>query len=296
MLADDLARRDFTVNAMALRFDPPELIDLYGGARDLQLQLIRVLHDNSFRDDATRSLRAIRYAARLRFGVESETASWLRRDLGYVEPVSGPRLRRELALLFGEDEAVYGAVMGRRLGLLEAVHPSFDLPDEVAMRWRDALDAGHFAETDELGFCVLIGMAEESQALSASRRLHLAGRFEAAMLDTVRLRAIWPKLALQRDDPPEAVETLERFHDSAVWATAVLAGGDAGLTCNRYLEYWQHIRPYLRGEELMSLGVASGVAMGDMMRALKRARLAGQAPDREAEIALVHEMLGRRGG
>jgi len=259
---------------------------------DPQHQLIRVLHNASFRDDATRALRAVRYAARLGFSVENQTATWMRNDLGYVEPVSGPRLRRELRLLFEEHEAVYGVVLAKRLGLLEAIHPSLKLPDDAGLRWRDALDGTHFAERDELGFSVLAGGVDEAKALSVSKRLHLEGRFQSAIQDTVRLGTLWAKLATLRGDPAEAVETLEPYQPSAVWATSVLAGGDASWTCVQYLEVWRHVRPQLNGDELLSLGVPAGTTVGDTLRSLRRARLAGMTPTRESEAALVREMLG----
>src|SRR5581483_12290539 len=80
-VADDLARRDFTMNAMALRLtEPPgELLDPFGGVADIEARLVRVLHEGSFRDDATRMLRACRYAARFGFALEPVTLALLRR-------------------------------------------------------------------------------------------------------------------------------------------------------------------------------------------------------------------------
>ncbi|HYH62075.1 MAG TPA: hypothetical protein VD766_09435, partial [Solirubrobacterales bacterium] len=101
-LADDLARRDFTVNAMALPlFGEVELVDPYSGAADLGAGLLRVLHADSFRDDPTRALRAARYAARLGFEVEPVTLALLKEtDLGTV---SDDRVRAELRRIVAEE-------------------------------------------------------------------------------------------------------------------------------------------------------------------------------------------------
>ena len=86
-IQDDLARRDFTVNAMALRLDPAsfgKLVDPFGGQKDLANKLIRVLHDRSFIDDATRMLRAVRYEQRFSFRLEAATEKLLRQNVAML--------------------------------------------------------------------------------------------------------------------------------------------------------------------------------------------------------------------
>ena len=109
-MREDLTRRDFSVNAMAFSLTEGDwgvLLDPHGGAADLRARLIRVLHPGSFVDDATRILRAVRYAGRLGFEIESATRGLLERDLRRLDTISGDRLRRELALLLAEDEVAH---------------------------------------------------------------------------------------------------------------------------------------------------------------------------------------------
>ena len=114
-IAADLARRDFTINAMAvpLRRDP-ELIDPHRGREDLEAGLLRVLHAHSFDDDPTRALRAARYAARFGFELEHETAELLRE--ANLSTVSTDRREAELLRLAGETEAVRGFALLGRMG------------------------------------------------------------------------------------------------------------------------------------------------------------------------------------
>ena len=110
-IEDDLHRRDFTINAMAIRLSKPspgQLLDPTGGMEDLERGLIRALHRGSFRDDATRILRAIRYGARLDFCLESDTKEWLLHALeeGILATVSANRLRREVGLILRGDRPV----------------------------------------------------------------------------------------------------------------------------------------------------------------------------------------------
>ncbi|GAI51444.1 unnamed protein product, partial [marine sediment metagenome] len=100
-LTDDLRRRDFSINAMALCLTPDrfgELVDLYHSKDDLDNGLIRILHPRSFIDDATRILRGLRYEQRLGFKLEPKTAELLRRDAAMLDTISGDRIRHELEL------------------------------------------------------------------------------------------------------------------------------------------------------------------------------------------------------
>ncbi|MBN1644188.1 MAG: CCA tRNA nucleotidyltransferase [Dehalococcoidales bacterium] len=118
----DLFRRDFTVNAMAVYLTPDrygELIDLYGGRDDLKNKLIRVLHDKSFSDDATRILRAIRYEQRLGFKIEPETLKLLKRDLPMLKRVGEYRLKRELGLVLKEKNPEKALSRTEKLGVLK---------------------------------------------------------------------------------------------------------------------------------------------------------------------------------
>ncbi len=105
-IQDDLARRDFTVNAMALRLDPDsfgKLVDPFDGQKDLENKLIRVLHDRSFIDDATRMLRAVRYEQRFGFRLEASTEKLLRQNVAMLRTISGDRIRHELELILKEE-------------------------------------------------------------------------------------------------------------------------------------------------------------------------------------------------
>ncbi|KKL93564.1 hypothetical protein LCGC14_1873410, partial [marine sediment metagenome] len=130
-LRDDLLRRDFTVNAMALALTGDRrggIIDPFGGKADLKAGLLRVLYDGSFRDDATRILRGARYESRLGSRFEPETLRRLKRDVGYLKAISGPRIREELARLWREPQPERILLRLSELGALQAIHPtlSFD--------------------------------------------------------------------------------------------------------------------------------------------------------------------------
>ena len=144
-LKTDLFRRDFTINAMAVSLSPDnygELIDLYGGRQDLKTKKIRILHDRSFTDDATRIWRAIRYEQRLGFEIEPETLSLLKRDLPLMKTVGGYRLRHELELVLKEKEPEKCLLRADELGVLKELHPSLKADDWLAIQFQKARQSG----------------------------------------------------------------------------------------------------------------------------------------------------------
>lgn len=126
-IEEDLYRRDFTINAIALQLNPGQfgrLLDAYGGQRDLRARTIRVLHAGSFQDDPTRIFRAIRFEQRFGFRLERTTMRLLTEaaSTNLIQQLSGPRLQNEILLLFGERDPVRAMARMAQLKLLRFLH------------------------------------------------------------------------------------------------------------------------------------------------------------------------------
>ncbi len=126
-IEEDLRRRDFTINAIALQLNPGQfgrLLDAYGGQRDLRARTIRVLHADSFQDDPTRIFRAIRFEQRLKFRLERTTIRLLAQaaSTNLIQQLSGPRLQNEILLLLGERDPVRVMARLSQLTLLRFLH------------------------------------------------------------------------------------------------------------------------------------------------------------------------------
>ena len=222
-IEEDLRRRDFSVNAMALRLTPPaagELLDPHGGRRDLEQRLIRVLHEDSFRDDATRMLRAVRYEARLAFRLEDETERLLRRDLSYLDTISGARLWAELTAIFYEDCLKQALARAQELGILAAIHPCLRL-DEAGEAALARAEEERPAPWDEVCLCLLCRHCDDEDVESLVRRLALPRRHERALADLVRLGHMRDELSAPDAPPSRLTETLEPFSVASVWALAL---------------------------------------------------------------------------
>ena len=260
-ITDDLARRDFTINAMAVPLaGEPALIDPYGGVDDLRAGVLRVLHDRSFVDDPTRALRAARYVARFDLELEPETAELLRSaDLGTV---SNDRVEAELRRIAGEDGAPRALELISEWGLLE-------LPEDVvelAGRLRDLSAWPPWA-----------GFADPSDAiLAASGHGHAAAPVRRAAEELARAT-------------PERPSQVVRAVKGASPVELSLARAIGAEWLDRYLDQWSKVSLEIDGADLLENGVEEGPAVGRGLEAALSAKLDDEisGPDQELRIALA---------
>ncbi len=296
-LVDDLARRDFTINAMALRLSgaqASELIDPHGGRADLAAGAVRVLHDTSFQDDPTRILRALRYAGRLGFRIERRTASRLRRDLGYLDCVSGARLRHEVERIAAEGRAGQIVRLAQRFEVLSAVHPAL-CAGPRALRALKRLPQVATSHRDAVLFCLLLAHASLAAAEGAIERLSFTGLQARAVRGFLALRTDEAALGRASLRPSDAVAILASRPVAALEAFALVAERpSAGNRARRYLAEWRYVRPRMDGRDVEALGVPHGPLVGEVLALLREARLDGRTRTRDDEEALVRATLARR--
>ncbi|MEP6769819.1 MAG: hypothetical protein ABJC61_14190 [Acidobacteriota bacterium] len=281
-LEEDLARRDFTVNAMAVELSEPEVRfhDPFGGAADLERRLLRVLHARSFEDDPTRALRAVRYANRLGLALERRTRGWLEAAVGAgaFETVSGDRLRRELERTLAEPRVAEAVRLSDGVGLARALHPELRGSAETlaALDRAERMGRRRPAETPWLA-ALLIWAGELPERGCAE----LAGRLA---LPGVARRALerWP---VTRRDPLGAAARFSLSSEERLAAAAWRSDTGQGRRERRLL--LDPVVLSIRGADLLRAGIPPGPRVG---RALAETRLAlgsGRiAPAQELAFAL----------
>jgi tRNA nucleotidyltransferase (CCA-adding enzyme) len=296
---EDLARRDFTINALALALCGPErgrLLDPFGGWQDLQRGLVRVLHPRSFVDDATRILRAVRYAARLRFRLEPGTRQLLQRDLSYLQTIGGARIRQELLRLLAEERPETPLLLSQELGVLAALHPALRFDHRLAAAFRSARrdDA---PTGPQLYLALLATPLSKEEAASVAHRLSLTARERRAAEGAASLGCVVTQLTQPRLRPSQVVAQLQPFPEAGLWAWALASPTPTARRRIRlYLMKWRYVKPSLDGSALLRLGVPKGALVGEAMRVLRAARLDGRVRTREQEVAAVRRLLRERGG
>jgi tRNA nucleotidyltransferase (CCA-adding enzyme) len=290
-LEKDLARRDFTINAMALRLAPggPVLVDPFGGRSDLARKLVQMLHPGSPRDDPTRAFRAVRYANRLGFSIAPKTRSWIRAavEAGSFRAVSGDRLRRELRLIFSEKNRARAAESMRRLGLDSAVDPALPAnPEALRALGRAERIAGRNPGKTGWFLYLLVWTAgldaEEAQRVAA--RLSFAGEERRRFLR-------WPA-SLKRLHRADFGVTPSRaltagFSADEIAAAAALLPASQGRSLKRALAALDAILS-IRGRDLVEAGVPAGPRIGGALAATLAALRDGRiAPKDELRFAIA---------
>jgi tRNA nucleotidyltransferase (CCA-adding enzyme) len=281
-VAEDLARRDLTVNAIALRLADGLLTAWPGALDDLAAGVLRVLHDASFRDDPTRMLRAARYAARLGFAVEPHTdALWAGalRD-GAVDTVSGPRLGEELRLALREPQPAALAALERH-GLAAAVLGLPFAVEEPVVEAALALTPPD-GRRDLAALAACIGHTTGAAISAALDRLGFPAP-ERAIVTAAATSAARLSDALAERGDDELWRSLRREPAEAV-AVAGAARPAAAPAARRWLEDLRHRRLAITGDDLVSAGL-QGPAVGAALAAAMEAHLRGEAPDRDSQLA-----------
>ena len=285
-ICDDLARRDFTVNAMALPLtgDDTEPVDPHGGRRDVENRVIRTLHPGSFRDDPTRILRAIRYSSRLNFRFADSTLEELGTALAQqaISTISPDRIRHELDRIFGESDPLSALRLAHELGALGAIHPALS-----ARYIPDAAADDRSAPTVWLS--TLVWPLAASEAVAFCARINAPSDWTRVINDTGRLVSRLHQLEESNLLPSQVCALLDGLSQDALTAATILAPQVQAGYIRRYLDSWWSVAPILRGSDLLQLGVPAGPDVGDALRALRKARLDGITQSRQDEEDLAHQ-------
>ncbi len=249
-LGADLARRDFSVNSIAVPVsDPGRVIDPQGGLDDLHAGILRVLHDGSFVDDPTRALRAARYASRLGLGVEPRTLELLRdTNLGTV---SDDRVEAELRRLAAEPVPRAGFELLDDWGLMKLDRAAGDLIDVIA------------------------------ELLAAEPWRSEAGRADAVLAAARGAPSAARELASMTPATPS--EAVAAAHGRSGIELALARALGAGWL-DDYVGHWRGIRLAISGDDLLESGIAAGPAVGRGLAAALRAKLDGEVSGRDQEL------------
>ncbi len=303
---DDLSRRDFTMNALALPINQEnsQVLDHHGGVEDIRLRTVRALHPDSFRDDPTRLLRAVRYEQRLGFQIEEDTLGWMREAVtqGCMNSVTGDRLRHEIERTFQEENPSPALGRAASLGILQGIHLSLiDVgPMERLASVMAATSPGmrkHVAVQKPLLYLAALAYPlSPGDAEALIQRLNMPNAWGRVVRDTVDLKLRERRIADLALSGSQLARLMETYAEEAVLAVSMLTESPCVTRqLDRYLDELQYVSLSLDGRKLLAMGVPSGPMVGQILSDLRNARLDGQVGTEEEERSLVQEILVRGG-
>ncbi len=313
-IKQDLYRRDFTINTMAISLDEEsfgQLLDYYGGERDLDEGLVRVLHNLSFIEDPIRILRAVRLEQRLGFRIEEMTEELISDALEWLDRVGGERIRQELDALFQEEEPTRPLRRLAELRVLGQISPTLVWDASLEERlmncsaalasWRSQgiepcpPTAAHYPPM-VLAYLALLSLrATRDEVEALARRLRLSKDDASMLLETNELGSAMSTLSDAELSRSDIYFLLSPYSDEVIFICWL--SSDDKLVKERLELYHGElaaIEPLVDGDELKAMGLPPGPTYAEILRGLRDARLDGKVKTLDEEKALVHQMMARR--
>ncbi len=302
-IKQDLHRRDFTINSMAIRLSPEpmgDLIDYYNGERDLKHKIIRVLHSLSFVDDPTRMIRAVRFEQRLGFQIEPRTENLLKDALPFLDRVTGERIRNELAHILREPDPLQELHRLQNIGILQQIYPRLHVDQWFTCAYFALLYARQkpIWELESnfdnwyLGiFSLLTIRFTEADLTTVGERLSIS-RNQMKFLHGVRKQYHFLVNMTPDTTPSDIVVQLESLEPVA-WLVLWAAMPTAALrrTMVEFVIRWRHRQTSYDGNQLRALGLRPGPLMGDVLQELRRAWIDGDITDTYEEEQYLKKLI-----
>lgn len=314
-IKQDLHRRDFTINTLAVRLNPEgwgDLLDFYGGRKDLDDRIIRVLHSLSFVEDPTRILRAVRFEQRFRFQIEPRTEELIGAASDLLDRVSAERVRHELELIMSEAKPELSVCRLAGLGVLGKLHPDLRCDawiEERAATLRAQIELvsnpeGQAPPPMTIGpdawprlylalFTCRLTLEAKRQFLE---KFHIRKEYRHLILEVAALSERAGILAENSVKLSEIVAVLE---DSSEEARLLLRVTTESWLARQRLDQYQrrlrHVKPLLTGDDLRGMGIPPGRVYYRILDRLRAAQLDGEIRSRTDEERLLQQVLAETG-
>ena len=300
---DDLFRRDFTINALALKLngkDAFNLIDKYNGLEDLNAGLIRVLHPKSFLDDPTRAFRALRYENRFGFSLQSETNQLLKNAIHskVFDRLSGFRIFNELKRTLQEKQLGTHIKGYKEIGLLQCIHPDFfdsasgvELLDKIERNLQEKEYLKDTPENWKVYFLSMLYSTPKESRQSCLSRLDIKGKEADFFRESIeKIEKALIALDKTEDIQPLVIyETLHQLNNEAI--SLLIALAKTGGVKKAIISYSDHYRERailkINGDDLIKLGFSPGPNFQKILEDLKNARLNNELNSKEDEIEWI---------
>ncbi len=297
-LDDDLFRRDFTVNALALSVNEQTfglVVDIYQGLDDLKKKFIRILHDQSFMDDPTRILRAVRFAARLNFRIEPGTLKLLRTALSHkvFKNVKLPRLFQELKKNFSEKDFNAQVQMLQRLKILSSINKDLDADHrklnalEKYLRSRSSAKAPQWV----LVLMTLVSKMKRQPLETFLQLIQLQKEYEKAILESLECPQVSKALNKPLLKPSEVYMILRSYRPETL--DYFMCQGSVKQTkyFKRYIEKDAQCCLQINGDDVKNLGITDGKKIKDVLGNTLLSKINGSLKTKSDELKFARSLL-----
>jgi tRNA nucleotidyltransferase (CCA-adding enzyme) len=309
----DLYRRDFTINTLAIQLNPKafgELIDFFGGVRDIKEKVVRVLHNLSFVEDPTRVFRAIRFEQRLGFQIAKHTQNLMKNamEMGFMERLSGGRVLSELILILKEEMPIPALRRMRDFNLLHFLHPQIKFDGEAetlfeqihhVVSWFDLLFLEERYDRWLIYFFGLLDFLKQGEVEEVCRRLGMNDKFKKRVMDgkgqadqSLLQIFSWINTGLQ----PKRSEIYSILDPLSTETKLFMMAKTTQMATRRYISLYftqlKDTKPLLRGADLIRMGIKPGPFIKKTLDDLLKARLDEKVITRQDEMEYISKAQG----
>jgi tRNA nucleotidyltransferase (CCA-adding enzyme) len=303
-LEEDLERRDFTINALAVELDPQlgikgEVIDRFNGLTDLANKQVRAIRKHSFAEDPRRLFRAVRFAVRLNLAIAPETYVEILETTasGLHDAIGGARLRAELNYTLAEPKAGEMFQLLQTLGALRCIHPDLRLPDDLtnnfgrqwrrSQYWLNVLNRLENKKYAKISLGVELLLSHLPDQISTNLDLGLTPEQKMRQAKLTDLLINLENFANQRLKNSEITQHLQKYDTPTIILAGVKCGRQMRRSLWTYLTQWQLVKSPLTGADLKLIGYATGKQIGEILQHLRWAALDGEIKTKEDAIAYL---------
>ncbi|MGC9324729.1 MAG: CBS domain-containing protein [Desulfomonilia bacterium] len=304
----DLYRRDFTINSMAICLNPNrfgELIDYFGGQRDIKEKRIRVLHAMSFVEDPSRILRAVRFEKRYGFNLGKQTFSLVNAAVksGLLKSIPGRRISHEIRQILSEDDPVPSLERLRELGVLSAIHPDLVLSEGIrenfthvkeTLLWFNLLYTHESYRSWFIYLLALVDHMKPKKVIAICERLGLSDENVRNILTAkARVHAVLKEfVGIKEKRPSFVVQVLEKLRlEETLFAMSKSRSPEVKEMISSYITNWRSFKPPVTGKDLQAIGFHKGKALGDCLRIIREKGLNGEIRDFKEAVDFARSML-----
>jgi tRNA nucleotidyltransferase (CCA-adding enzyme) len=303
-IEDDLKRRDFTINAMAMNLKDDkfgELVDVLDGFSDLQKHKIKIIHEKSFEDDPTRIFRAIRYEQRYGFSMDRHTEELLNFaiDRNFLTTITKQRIRNEILLILNEENASRPLNRMRELNLMRYIHPElllnnrkfnliYKITEMNSFMPLPFLKANEKVDYVLIKLMILLDGLNETDAIDISERLALNKKYTEALKSSVtRLPKALLTISEETATPSEIYKALKDLTFDTLIYSIFKGGRDSVYQIMLYLTVLRDTKPLITGKDLIELGYTEGPIFNEILTEVFNAQLDEEIKTKQEAIEFI---------
>lgn len=300
----DLYRRDFTMNTLAVNLNPRtlgQIIDFFGGGRDIKERVIRVLHNLAFVEDPTRILRAVRFSSRFGFAIAKHTLTLMKAAIRmkFFDKLEGKRLLNEFIHMLEEKNPLSPLNLMAGFGIPQALHPALNFTSKTAdlvesvsgvLSWWKYLFLKDAVDPWVIYFMALTDSLSDEDFADVLRRFSIIGaKAHQLARERIELRQALALFARGVVERPSEIDANLRYLslESLLFMMAKTTREQTRIAISEYINTIRYIKPVLTGKDLIALGYVTGPIFHTILTALRRAQLDGEISTSEEARKMV---------